>query len=330
MLLTAELLYVFANADPTNPCLNSPGYVADEVQIGLSVGLVYAMMAAGLTLIYSVQRIISFAHGVFVMLGSVLAYVVLQSLPVNPLFIIPIIGIVGLVIGIIVAATLLRPVQTGRVERPDEYSLLMTFGLGIFLTYAIVANVSSTTGMRAPSYVGEHPLFGITAATFDVGAIRFQTDVLFAGLVGIIMFAGLIAFLYRTWVGRAFRAISMDRQAAAVAGINAGRMFVLAFGVGCMLATISGATLAPVFNLQIPDMAGQTAIRSFVIVVLGGLGSVPGSLVGGLIVGVTESMTAACYPDPNKGATYQIASGLIVFLAVLLLRPQGLFGRAEE
>jgi len=329
-IVVAELLGLFAAANPTNPCLSNAGYVADEIQLGLSVGLVYALMAAGLTLIYSVQRIISFAHGVFVMLGSVLAYTWLQSLPVNPLFIIPVIGVVGLLAGIVVAATLLRPVQTGRAERPDEYSLLVTFGLGIFLTYAIVANVSATTGMRAPSYVGAHPLLGLTATTFDVGPMRFQTDVLIAGCVGLVIFALLMWFLYRTWLGRAFRAVSMDRQAAAVSGINAGWMFVLAFGIGCMLAAISGAALAPVFNLQIPDMAGQTAIRSFVIVVLGGLGSVPGSLIGGLVVGVTEAMTAACYPDPNKGATYEIAAGLVVFLAVLLLRPQGLFGRAEQ
>jgi branched-chain amino acid transport system permease protein len=121
----------------------------------------------------------------------------------------------------------------------------------------------------------------------------------------------------------------MDRAAAAVSGIDAGRVFVLAFGVGTMLAGISGAALVPAFNFQVPEMAAQTAIRSYVIVVLGGLGSVRGALLGGLFLGVVESLTAGCYPDPSKGATYQVASGLLVFLVVLLVRPQGFFGRTE-
>jgi branched-chain amino acid transport system permease protein len=121
----------------------------------------------------------------------------------------------------------------------------------------------------------------------------------------------------------------MDRQAAAVVGIDPGAVFLWAFGIGTALASLAGAALVPAFNFQVPEMAAQTAIRSYVIVVLGGLGSLRGALLGALFLGVVEALTAGCYPDASKGATYQVTSGLLVFLVVLLVRPQGFFGRAD-
>jgi len=326
ILLLAELLALFALMNPSSTCVTNGPYLANQVQNGLTVGLVYATMAAGLTLIYSVQRIISFSHGQFVMFGGVTAFLILQQVDLNPIAVIPIVAIGTLLLGMLVAATLLRPIQSGRAERPDEFAILMTFGLGVFMTYALVGVLGSPVGVRAPRYT-DRPIFGLDASVIEIGAIRLRMDVLIAGGVGLLVFLGLVWLLYRTWLGRSFRAVSMDRQAAAVVGIDSGRAFVLAFGLGCMLAGIAGAALVPAFNFQVPDMAAQTAIRSYVIVVLGGLGSVPGALVGALFLGVTEALTAACYPDPTKGATYQVASGLLVFLAVLLLRPQGFFGR---
>jgi branched-chain amino acid transport system permease protein len=329
MLLLAELLFLFARTNPSNSCVTDGLYLANQMQNGLTVGLVYATMAAGLTLIYSVQRIISFSHGQFVMFGGVTAFLILQQLDLNPIAVIPIVAIGTLLLGMLVAATLLRPIQSGRAERPDEYAILMTFGLGVFMTYALVGVLGSPVGVRAPRYT-DRPLFGLDVSVIEIGAIRLRMDLLIAGGVGLLVFLGLVWLLYRTWLGRSFRAVSMDRQAAAVVGIDSGRVFILAFGLGCMLAGVAGAALVPAFNFQVPDMAAQTAIRSYVIVVLGGLGSVPGALVGALFLGVTEALTAACYPDPTKGATYQVAAGLLVFLAVLLLRPQGFFGRKEQ
>lgn len=326
--LLAELVYLFARANPSSSCVVDGPYLVNQVQNGLTVGLIYATMAAGLTLIYSVQRIISFTHGQFVMFGGVTAFLVLQQVGLSPIAIVPLVGIATLALGMLVAATLLRPIQTGRAERPDEYAILMTFGFGVFLTYALVGLLGSPVGVRAPRYT-DRPLFGLDTSIIEIGVVRLRIDLLIAGGIGLLVFVGLIWLLYRTWLGRSFRAVSMDRQAAAVAGIDSGRVFVLAFGLGCMLAGVAGAALVPAFNFQVPDMAAQTAIRSYVIVVLGGLGSVPGALAGALFLGVTEALTAACYPDPTKGATYQVAAGLLVFLAVLLVRPQGFFGRRE-
>jgi len=327
-LVLAELLLLFARANRSNSCVVDGLYLVNQLQNGLTVGLIYAAMAAGLTLIYSVQRIISFSHGQFFMFGGVTAFLILGQVGLNPIAAIPVVAIATLVLGVLVAATLLRPIQTGRTERPDEYAILMTFGFGLFLTYALVGVLGSPVGVRAPRYT-DRPLFGLDTSVVALGEIRLRVDLLIAGAIGLLVFLGLVWFLYRTWLGRSFRAVSMDRHAAAVVGIDSERVFTLAFGLGSMLAGVAGAALVPALNFEVPDIAAQTAIRSYVIVVLGGLGSVPGAFLGALFLGVTEALTAACYPDPTKGATYQVAAGLLVFLAVLLLRPQGFFGRSE-
>src|SRR5262249_20344683 len=158
---------------------------------------------------------------------------------------------------------------------------------------------------------------------------NLRIDLLIAGGIGLLAFVLTGLLLYRTWLGRSLRAVSMDRDAAAVVGIDAGRAFVCAFGIGTLLAGLPGAALLPTFNFQVAEMAAQAAIRCYVIVVLGGLGSVGGAVLGGLALGVAEALTAACYPDPSKGATYDAAAGLLMFLVVLLVRPQGFFGRAD-
>jgi branched-chain amino acid transport system permease protein len=329
LLLAAELVLLFAWAYPTNACVTDAAYLANQLQNGLTVGLLYASMAAGLTLIYSVQRIISFCHGQFVMFGGVLAFVLLGRIGWNPLFVLPIVAVASLLFGMAVARLLLRPVQAGTVDRPDEYALLITFGFGLFLTYALIGSLGAPVGIHAPRYT-DRPLLGLDTAVVTIGQLRLRVDLLVAGAVGLVTFGLLEVLLHRTWLGWSLRAVSMDRDAAAVAGIDAGRAFVYAFGIGTLLAGTAGAALVPAFNFQVPEMAAQTAIRSYVIVVLGGLGSVGGALLGGLALGLVEALTAACYPDPSKGATYQVASGLVVFLIVLLVRPQGFFGRADN
>ncbi len=147
-----------------------------------------------------------------------------------------------------------------------------------------------------------------------------------AALIAILMLILLLIFLYRTWVGRGLRAVSEDRQAAAVAGINPATMNTLAFGLGGMLAGLSGATLVQVFS-WLPQVGVVASARSFVIIVLGGMGSLPGAFVGGLMVGLFEAAGAGCIPDPTRAAGYIPAYGMIILTLVLLLKPTGLFGR---
>lgn len=329
LLLTAELMLLFRALYPTNPLVTDPGYLANQLQDGLIVGAVYATMAVGLTLIYSVQGIISFTHGQIVMFGGVLGYLLLTKfLAVNALFVIPLVGLVALALGLLLERTLLLPLHAGSIERPGEYAILITFGFGLFLQYALVGVLGNPSGIRAPRYT-DRPLLGLSASTLDFGALRVRTDLLIAAAIGLALFVLLTWFLQRTWTGRSLRAVAMNRQAAAVAGIDSGRAFTLAFGIGTMLAGMSGAALVAVMNFPVPEVATVAAIRSYVVIVLGGLGSVPGAFLGGLLLGVAEALTVAGFPDPSRGATYQVAAGLVLFGFILLVRPQGFLGRRE-
>ncbi len=327
LLLAAELGLLFRAIAPNDPCVTSPGYVADQIQNGLTVGAVYATMAVGLTLIFSVLGVVSFTHGQFVMLGGVLSYLLLtRGLPVNALFAVPLVGLVGFALGAAVERLLLSPMHGGGVERKDEYAILITFGFGIFLQYAVLGALGPTAGLIAPSYTSR-PLLGLDRALLVAGPFHLRTDFLIAGAAGALLVGLVTWFLRRTWTGRSLRAVSMDSDAAAVAGIDSAGTFTFAFALGSALASMAGAVLVPVLAFSIPDIASRAAVTSYVIIVLGGLGSVPGAFLGGLAIGVVEALGAGCYPDPSKGAVYETGFALLIFAVVLLVRPQGLFGR---
>jgi branched-chain amino acid transport system permease protein len=132
----------------------------------------------------------------------------------------------------------------------------------------------------------------------------------------------------KTWIGKALQAVSQNKDAASVVGINPLRMNTLAFSLGVGLAAISGALLASTFSI-VPNVGAVPSIRSYVIIVLGGMGSIPGSILGGLMIGLVESFGAGYFPDASRGLTYKNAFGLVIFALVLLFRPNGLFGKKE-
>jgi branched-chain amino acid transport system permease protein len=311
---------LLALLDPGNLCVSNGDYVANQVANGLTIGFIYALMAVGLTLIYSVQGVISFAHGQFYMLGGYISYYFLQLFTdLNPIIGVPVSGLITLAIGFLFERALLRPMHTGKIERPGEYGILITFGFGFFLQYTVLAAVGPFT-QKADPYV--------QAGSVQVGPLVLIPNRLIAAAIGVVLIGVLLYYLVRTWQGRALRAVSMDKQAAAVVGVNPLNMNTLAFGIGTMLAGMSGAALIPVFT-WVPWVGAPAATRSFVIIVLGGLGSVPGALIGGLIIGLVEALGAGCYPDPSKGAAYKTAFGLVIFAMMLLIKPNGLFGREE-
>ncbi len=329
ILVGVELWLLFRAAFPDNACNTSASYVANQLQNGISLGLVFAAMAVGLTLIYSVQSIISFTHGQFFMFGGVAAFFLATEVwEFNAVLAIPIAGVLSLIVGMVFERTMLAPMHGGGIERAGEYAILVTFGFGLFLQFALVGFLGNPTGVRAPRYT-DRPLLGIDTAAFDLGPLRIRTDFVIAGLIGALLILLLAWFLQRTWMGRSFRAVAQQRDAASVVGINSGRTFTLAFGIGTMLAGMAGAALVPALNFPIPQIAGQVAIRSYIIIVLGGLGSVLGAGLGGIFVGVAEALGAGCFPDPARASSYQLAFPLVLFALMLLVRPQGFFGRAE-
>ena len=322
-LAAVELYILFKQIQPDNLCVTNASYVANQAVNGLVIGSIYALMAVGLTLIYSVQGIISFAHGQFYMLGGYVSYYLLLffaerlGITLNPIVGVPVAGLVTMLVGIAFERSFLRPMHLGRIERPGEYAILITFGLGFFLQYTVLALVGPFS-QKTDTY--------LQAGSLRLGPLTMIPNRLIAAAVGFLLIGLLVYLLNRTWTGKALRAVSMDKQAAAVTGINPLRMNTLAFGIGCMLAGMSGAALIPVFT-WVPWVGMAASTRSYVIIVLGGLGSVPGAFLGGLVIGLVEALGAGCYPDPSKGAAYRTAFGLLIFAIVLLVRPTGLFGR---
>ncbi len=300
-------------------CVQSLPYVSGLLVNGLIIGAIYALMGLGLTLIFSVLGIVSFAHGEHYMIGGFVAYFLLTTLEgLHPIVAVLLAGVATFVIGSIFERLFLRPMHLGKVERPGEYAILVTFGFAFFLQYLTLAIIGPFP-FKAQRFfdVRFEPLFGV---------ITLYSTRVIAAAIAVVLIGIVLWFVQRTWTGRALRAVSQDRNAAAVAGINPQTMNNLAFGLGTMLAGMSGATLVQVFSWTF-DVGIPASAKSFVIIVLGGMGSIPGAMLGGLIVGVVESLGTGCFPDPNRGLAYQNAFGVLILAVVLLLRPQGLFGR---
>jgi len=338
VVVIAILTAAFAVADPDNLCVTRGSFVATQLVNGIVIGTIYGLMALGLTLIFSILGVVSFAHGEFYMLGGMVVYY-LTTVWFPGLS--PVVGVLGaavvtFAIGAVFERLLLRAMNTGQVERPGEYAILVTFGLAFFLQYLTLALVGADP-KKVPRFIN-YPKFGLPSADnpyllkttaanirlFDfisIPSTRFT-----AAMIALILLALLMWFLYRTWIGKALRAVSQDRDAAAVTGINPNTMNTLAFGLGTMLAGLSGASLVQVFA-WVPWVGTPASARSFVIIVLGGMGSLPGAFLGGLIVGIVEALGAGCVPDPQRAAAYIPAYGMLILILVLLLKPTGLFGR---
>jgi len=308
----------------------TPDYIFRLVVEGLMIGMLYSLMALGLTLIFSVLDIVSFAHGEFYMIGGYVVYFWLQKFSDAPrLVALLAAAVITFVLGVIFERLFLQPMARGEVEQPTEYAILVTFGLSFFLQYLML-------GLVGPFPKKAHRLLDLPS--FNLGVLRATKTTLFIGKVaisagrlvaaGVALVALLVVlwFMYRTWTGKALQAVSQDRNAAAVVGINPLNMNTLAFGIGAMLAGLAGASLVTVYS-WVPWVGVVASGKAFVVIVLGGMGSIPGSLLGGLIIGVVESLGTGLLFDPLRAQAYHDVFGLVIFALVLLLKPTGLFGR---
>ncbi len=305
-------------------------YLMNLILNGLLIGLIYGLMALGLTLIFSVLGIVSFAHGEFYMIGGYVVYFLLEVFTdLHPLLAILAAGLVTFLIGIVFERLFLQPMAKGKIERPGEYAILLTFGLASFLQYFM-------TGIVGPFPKRADRFFDLpevdlgwltsTAGTLKMGGIPLSASRLAAAVFAVLLLLAMVYFIKRTWVGKGLQAVSQDKAAASVVGINPLNMNTLAFGLGTMLAGMSGATLVNVFA-WVPWIGVPASSKAYVIIVLGGMGSMPGAMLGGLIIGVVEALGAGLLPDPGRAMAYKDAFGLLIFALVLLLKPTGIFGR---
>lgn len=287
---------------------------ADLFINGLIIGLFYALMAVGLAMIFGVLKIVNFAHGEFYMVGAYAYVLISLKLGVSPWIALPLAAAAGAALGWLVERLLMRPLYAGYGSwsiMKDEYAVVVTFGLSLLLINLV------------DKIVGPYPFRGpplIDTARFAVGPVMLNGQKLIAAGLSISILVGLALFIKRSLWGRQIQAVAQNRLGASLAGIDAIRTTSLIFAISGMLAALAGGLLAPVIN-PAPDVGAFPAIKSYVIVVLGGLGSIWGSMAAALLLGVLESFFAV-----YVSYDYRDAFGLLVLILVLLFRPQGLSG----
>src|ERR1700674_4211581 len=278
---------------------------------GLMIGVLYALMALGITFIYSIVKMINWAMGEFYMLGSYIQYVaVAWLLGASLWWLAVVVSAAGtFLIGYLLEPILIKPMQDKPMERRDDYATIVTIALLLLLrrlAVAIVGPYQFRPETNLPIvWVGPLPQEGARVA---------------ACLCALAALALFYLVITRTWVGLALRATAQNRVAAQTSGVDVLRLDAVAFGIGVALAGLAGALLAPLF-LVYPTNGAVTTVKGFEIIVIGGLGSIPGALIGGLLLGVVESLGAAFISSP-----YQNVYGFLLVILVLIVRPDGLFG----
>ena len=274
---------------------------------GILTGSLYAMIGVGLTVIFGVMRIINMAHGDMVMLGMYGSFLALTYLKIDPFLSIIIWIPIAFLIGVFIYRFLLKNI----VPAGDLNTLLYTAGLSLFIANLVLLTVT-----------GDYRTIKLKYAIMPLRPFGIAVPIPLAIAFGmaILITIALYWFLVRTDTGRAIRATSQEPEAAALMGVNVDRMAIITFALGTALACSAGVLLAPSLYLY-PTVGEILVAKCFVIVVLGGLGSVPGAIAGGLLLGVAESLGAV-----YVSVAYKDAIGLVMFLLVLLFRPSGLFG----
>jgi branched-chain amino acid transport system permease protein len=278
---------------------------------GVLLGGVYALLAAGLTLIFGVMRVINFAQAEFMMLGMFAAYFLSTVLGLDPLLLALPVGVgIGL-IGLGIAQGLVE-----RVPRGDHNAqLILTLGVSLVLQNLALITLGPTPRVVVRSY---------TNAYWSPAGLFINHARLYACIASLFIMGVLYLFLSRTWTGRAMRATADDPVSAGGVGINVRRTHVVAFMVGTGLAGLAG-TLMVTFIAAAPSIGNDFIVIIFLAIVLGGLGSVAGATLGAFLVGLVQSVSGLLLPLQLQNVTL-----FVVFVAILVVRPQGLFGWSQR
>jgi len=272
---------------------------------GILLGFVYGLAAMGLTLIWGVMNVINLSHGALIALGMFGTYFIFSKTGINLYIGIIPIAIVGLMLGILIYMVAVHRV----INAPHLSSLLATFSVNM-----IIIGLGTAALTTSPYNVD------FSAGSIQLGSTTLLGTRLIAALVATMFTSGLYLFLYQTRPGKYIRAVANNRSAAELMGVPSTRILALSFGMGTMLAVVSGALIATFFPFNI--LAGSSyQLKSFVIGVLGGLGNPIGALLGGLILGVIEGIIPA-FLEQSWVPVIEFA----LFVVLLLVRPSGLFG----
>jgi branched-chain amino acid transport system permease protein len=275
---------------------------------GILMGVIYALVAMGLSLIFGVLEIVNFAHGEFYMLGAMLAYFLTASWGFGYWPTIALVTLTGLALGYVLYEGLRLALRGGGFER----SILLTLGLSMVLQNGAVFLFTTTPRMMNSA---------ISYSNVFVGGLRLPVARLYALALGLAAFCVLYLTLYRTRVGKAMRGVAQNRDAALMVGIDPRVVSRLAVAIGIGLSGLAGAALAPVYAVH-PLMGFSFVFKAFAIIIIGGLGNVSGAAIAAVMLGIIESLAGGFLPLALADAI-----AFISMILVLLLKPQGLFGR---
>jgi branched-chain amino acid transport system permease protein len=275
--------------------------------LGLMIGGVYALLASGLTLIFGVMDVINVAQGALIILSAFITWALWKEMGIDPLLGALITTPAMFVIGWVIYRLTIQWIS----GRPASTSVLLTFALALVLEGIMGLVWSTTYHSSTPGYVDE---------SFRAGGFYFPKAQLFGCAIAIGVLASLYMMLTRTWLGRAIRAVSENVSSARLVGVNARKVAALTFAIG-VATTGAGGSIASVLYPFLPGSHYQWISRLLGIIVLGGMGSLPGALVGALVLGVAETMTVT-YISPRWATMVPYA----VIMVVLLARPQGIMG----
>lgn len=284
-----------------------PAIIAEAAVNGLMTGAVYALIALGLTLVYGVLHIINFAHGALLTAAMFSVWSVHVAFGMDPYLAIPLLTAVFFALGYAVQRFVIGPASHG----DDSNILLVTLGLSIFIENALLAVFRSDTRTLTTEYG-----FQIV----EVGPLLLSQPRLIGFGAAVTVTVVLWLLLAHTDMGKAIRAVAKEKLGASLVGIDVGHVYAVTFGLGCACLAVAACLLMPTFYVN-PRVGNAFVLVAFTIVVLGGMGSIPGALLGGLFIGVVESM-CGLYLGDSLG---QIGIFLI-FILILLVRPTGLFG----
>jgi branched-chain amino acid transport system permease protein len=274
---------------------------------GLLAGLIYVIMALGFTLIFGIMRIVNFAHGEFYMLGAVLVLTLFGWLGWNFFLAVVAGGILCGLFGVVLERVLFRPLVGEELP-----GMIMSLGVGILLQ-SVALLVFGPAEQTVP-----RPFSG----TWVLFSAVVPWDRTIVAVCALLILVAFYLFMKYSRVGLAMQAVAQDPVTSSLMGVESGLIYSAAFGIACLLAGLAGALMAPIYTIG-PYMGELPMLKAFVVVILGGLGSVPGAMLGGLLLGLSESILSTLLDS-----TAALIASFVVVLLVVLVRPAGLMGRS--
>jgi branched-chain amino acid transport system permease protein len=273
---------------------------------GIMLGGIYALVSMGLTMIFGVVRIINFAHGEILMISMYAVYILSASLGMDPYVSILVTIPLFFLVGIIVQRILIQPIQ----DAPATVKIFSTLGLSMILSNFALMIFKADYRTVNTSY---------STSIITLSGVNISVPRLVAFCVALVIALIMYQFLTKTDIGKQIRSVSQNRQAAMLMGVNVKKIYMLAFGLGTALVGVAGSLLMPMYFVY-PTIGVLFGSVSFIVVVLGGLGNMFGAFMGGLIIGLVESLTGA-YIDPALKEVFYF----VIFISILMIKPSGLF-----